>query len=221
MSPTSCSTTSGRHQPARASRARAPAGAADVSPNPSSAAPSCTRQEIMWAAAHQRVALRLGDLFGISALHERAISGSLAETVGGPHRDDTLLLSTLRLAGGGGFEACWCSETSTRCSRQNAAQSHKPYRSSRGGENLSSGRQPELAAPRHGLPPIRFLSSSMLMPYGTAHAATCSLSTGSGRSCRARSAISGKPALCSRSTTCCLGSCTATTSCAKSLFPTT
>jgi DNA-binding CsgD family transcriptional regulator len=42
---------------------------------------------------------------GISALRERAISRSLAgaiETVGGPRRDDTLLLATLRLAGGGG-----------------------------------------------------------------------------------------------------------------------
>jgi DNA-binding CsgD family transcriptional regulator len=42
---------------------------------------------------------------GISALRERAISRSLAEaieTVGGPRRDDTLLLASLRLAGGGG-----------------------------------------------------------------------------------------------------------------------
>src|ERR1700686_4239085 len=42
---------------------------------------------------------------GISALRERAVSRSLAEaieTVGGPRRDDTLLLASLRLAGGGG-----------------------------------------------------------------------------------------------------------------------
>ena len=42
---------------------------------------------------------------GISALREQAISRSLAEaieTVGGPRRDDILLLASLRLAGGGG-----------------------------------------------------------------------------------------------------------------------
>jgi DNA-binding CsgD family transcriptional regulator len=42
---------------------------------------------------------------GISALRERAISRSLAEaieTVGGPRKDDILLLASLRLAGGGG-----------------------------------------------------------------------------------------------------------------------
>ncbi len=51
----------------------------------------------------------------------------------------------------------------------------------------------------------------MFIPYGTAHAATCSLSTGSGSSRRASSAISGNPALRSTSITCCLVSCTATT----------
>ena len=51
----------------------------------------------------------------------------------------------------------------------------------------------------------------MLMPYGTAHTATCSLSTGSGSSRWASSATSGNPALRNMSTTCCLVSCTATT----------
>ena len=51
----------------------------------------------------------------------------------------------------------------------------------------------------------------MLMPYGTAHAAARSLSTGSGRSRWAASAISDNPALRNISTTCCLVSCTATT----------
>ena len=67
---------------------------------------------------------------------------------------------------------------------------------------------PSRGTPRHGLPPIRLMSSPMLMPCGTAHAATCSLSTGSGRSRRASSAISGNPALYRTSTTCCLVSCT-------------
>jgi DNA-binding CsgD family transcriptional regulator len=42
---------------------------------------------------------------GISALRERAVSRSLAEaieSVGGPRRDDVLLLASLRLSGGGG-----------------------------------------------------------------------------------------------------------------------
>ncbi len=51
----------------------------------------------------------------------------------------------------------------------------------------------------------------MLMPYGTAHSYTCSLSTGSGRSRWASSAISGNPAVRKVSTTCCLVSCIATT----------
>ena len=65
--------------------------------------------------------------------------------------------------------------------------------------------------PRHGLPPIRSMSAPMLMPCGTADAATCSLSTGSGSSRWAASATSGNPALRSTSTTCCLVRCTATT----------
>ena len=73
------------------------------------------------------------------------------------------------------------------------------------------GKHAKVAAPCHGLPPTRLTRSPMLMPYGTAHAATCSLSTGSGRSCRALSASSGSPAVRRTSTTCCLVSCTATT----------
>jgi len=73
------------------------------------------------------------------------------------------------------------------------------------------GKHAKVAAPCHGLPPTRLTRSPMLIPYGTAHAATCSLSTGSGRSRRASSASSGNPAVRSTSTTCCLVSCTATT----------
>ncbi len=51
----------------------------------------------------------------------------------------------------------------------------------------------------------------MLMPYCAAHAAACSLSTGSGRSRWAASAKSDNPSERSRLTTCCLVSCTATT----------
>jgi hypothetical protein len=51
----------------------------------------------------------------------------------------------------------------------------------------------------------------MLTPYCAAHAAACSLSTGSGRSRWAASAMSDNPAVRSISTTCCLVSCTATT----------
>jgi AcrR family transcriptional regulator len=73
------------------------------------------------------------------------------------------------------------------------------------------GKRPNGAARCHGLPPTRLTRSPMLIPYGAAHAATCSLSTGSGSSCRASSAISGNPAVRSTSTTCCLVSCIATT----------
>ena len=73
------------------------------------------------------------------------------------------------------------------------------------------GKHAKGAAPCHGLPPTRLTRSPMLIPYGTAHAATCSLSTGSGRSRRASSARSGNPAVRRTSTTCCLVSCTATT----------
>ena len=73
------------------------------------------------------------------------------------------------------------------------------------------GKHAKVAAPCHGLPPTRLTRSPMLIPYGTAHAATCSLSTGSGRSRRASSASSGNPAVRRTSTTCCLVSCTATT----------
>ncbi len=79
-------------------------------------------------------------------------------------------------------------------------------------EHGPRGKHPQGAPPCHGLPPTRLTRSPMLIPYGAAHAATCSLSTGSGRSCRASSAISGNPAVRSTSTTCCLVSCTATTS---------
>jgi hypothetical protein len=51
----------------------------------------------------------------------------------------------------------------------------------------------------------------MLTPYCAVHAAACSLSTGSGRSRWAASAMSDNPAVRSTSTTCCLVSCTATT----------
>jgi len=78
-------------------------------------------------------------------------------------------------------------------------------------EHGPRGKHPKGAARCHGLPPTRLTRSPILMPYGAAHAATCSLSTGSGRSCRASSAISGNPAVRSTSTTCCLVSCTATT----------
>jgi AcrR family transcriptional regulator len=78
-------------------------------------------------------------------------------------------------------------------------------------EHGPRGKHPKGVAPRHGLPLTRLTRSPMLIPYGAAHAATCSLSTGSGRSCRASSAISGNPAVRRTSTTCCLVSCTATT----------
>ena len=51
----------------------------------------------------------------------------------------------------------------------------------------------------------------MLTPYCAVHAAACSLSTGSGRSRWAASAMSDNPAVRSTLTTCCLVSCTATT----------
>ena len=51
----------------------------------------------------------------------------------------------------------------------------------------------------------------MLTPYCPAHAAACSLSTGSGRSRWAASAMSDNPAVRSILTTCCLVSCTAIT----------
>ena len=78
-------------------------------------------------------------------------------------------------------------------------------------EHGPRGKHPKGAVPCHGLPPTRLTRSPMLIPYGAAHAATRSLSTGSGSSCRASSAISGNPAVRSTSTTCCLVSCTATT----------
>jgi AcrR family transcriptional regulator len=73
------------------------------------------------------------------------------------------------------------------------------------------GKHPKGVAPCHGLPPTRLTRSPMLIPCLAPHTATCSLSTGSGRSCRASSAISGNPAVRSTSTTCCLVSCIATT----------
>jgi AcrR family transcriptional regulator len=78
-------------------------------------------------------------------------------------------------------------------------------------EHRPRGKHPKGVTPCHGLPPTRLTRSPMLIPCLAPHAATCSLSTGSGRSCRASSAISGNPAVRSTSTTCCLVSCTATT----------
>ena len=78
-------------------------------------------------------------------------------------------------------------------------------------EHRPRGKHPKGVTPCHGLPPTRLTRSPMLIPCLAPHAATCSLSTGSGRSCRASSAISGDPAVRSTSTTCCLVCCTATT----------
>ena len=101
-----------------------------------------------------------------------------------------------------------------RAVRGNARDSRRRAVAVRAGVRRTAAARPghhRITAAHHGLPPIRSMSSPMLTPCRAAHAATCSLSTRSGRSRWATSARSDNPAVRSIWTTCCLVSCTATT----------